>query len=401
MLRKLLVRTRVVAITGSNGKSTATRYLAAILSAEAPTQWTRLNRNSEGGITETIAFCRPWKTRFAVFEVGFGTVGSIDRFARLIRPHIAAELSVFLEHRAEAKTLDTMAREKASLLKHLQPGGVAVLNADDPRVAEMKPPPGCRVIRTGSAPDHDVRCENVVSAWPDLLRFTVVAAGERQEIRTRLLGKHWVGTLLAVIAIARELGVPLERIADSIAQVPPYPGRMQTVRLPSGAVAIRDEFKGSLHTVDAAFDVLGTANARRKFLVFGDVAETKAKPRKRMARIGRAAAAMADFAVFVGDNAAYGERGALNGGMAREHVRAFRDFEDAVRFLRPLLAEGDVILFKAGRGQQLTRVFYGLLGEVRCRVPLCGRPMVCDDCPEFNDPELVRWVNEDLAVRAD
>jgi UDP-N-acetylmuramoyl-tripeptide--D-alanyl-D-alanine ligase len=399
LLRRLLFRTTMIAITGSNGKTTATRYLAAILSAEAPTEWTRLNRNNAAGITETIAFCRPWSTRYAVFEVGLGYPGSIARLAGLVRPHIAVELSVFLEHRSTMKTLEATAREKAELLKSLQPGGTAVLNMDDPLVAGMQVPPGRGVIRFGSGAENDVRCGEIVSAWPQLLRFTVFANGERREIRTRLLGEHWVGSLMACVAVALHLEIPLERIARAIEQVPPYPGRMQVVELPSGAIAIRDEFKGSQHTIDAAFEVLRTAEARRRFLVFGDVAETKEKPRKRLARIGRTAAAMTDFAVFVGENAQHGRRGALNAGMGEEHVQAFSEYEEAADFLRPLLGPGDVILFKAGRNNLLPRVFFSLIGEVRCRINNCKRPMVCDDCPEFGNPELVQRVRDELTVR--
>jgi len=399
LLRRLLFRTTMIAITGSNGKTTATRYLAAILSAEAPTQWTRLNRNNAAGVTETIAFCRPWSTRYAVFEIGLGYPGTIARLAGLVRPHIAVELSVFLEHRSAMKTLEATAREKAELLKFLQPGGTAVLNMDDPLVAGMTVPPGRDIVRVGSGPDNDVRCGEIVSAWPQLLRFTVFTNGDRRDIRTRLLGEHWVGPLLSCIAVAVRLGVPLERIAHAIEQVPPYPGRMQVVELPSGAIAIRDEFKGSQHTIDSAFEVLRKAEAGRKFLVFGDVAETKEKPRKRLARIGRTAAAMTDFAVFVGDNAHHGRRGALNAGMDEGHALAFSEYEQAADFLRPVLGPGDVILFKASWGNSLTRVFFSLIGEVRCRISDCKRPMVCDDCREFRNPELLRRVRDELTVR--
>ncbi|HIA04382.1 MAG TPA: hypothetical protein EYN66_21235, partial [Myxococcales bacterium] len=100
VLRKFLWRTTFIAITGSNGKSTATRNLAAILSSHAPTRCTRLNRNTQAGLTETIAFCVPWKTRFAVFEVAAGKPDAVKKAARLIRPHISVVLSVFLEHRS-------------------------------------------------------------------------------------------------------------------------------------------------------------------------------------------------------------------------------------------------------------------------------------------------------------
>lgn len=401
VLRRFLWRTTVIAITGSNGKTTATRYLAAILSSQAPTQWTRLNRNSQGGITETIAFCRPWKTRYAVFEVGFGELGSIRRAVRLIRPHISVVLSVFLEHRSVLKSIETAAREKAELITGLPSNGVAVLNMDDPLVAKMSIPPGRELVRVGASPDNDAWYENAVSAWPEMLRFTAVVDGQRQEIRTRLLGTHWIASILACIAVARHLGVPFDQIARVIEEVPPYPGRMQLVRLPSGAVVIRDEFKGSRHTIDTALEELRKAEATRKFLVFCDEAESSRKPRDRLGKIGRRAAEQVDYVLFIGESAHHGVQGARKGGLNEDHALAFTDYTAAARFLQPLLGPGDVVLLKASRNNQLTRLFYSLLGEVPCTIALCGRPMVCDDCPEFRNPELVQRANEQLSVRVD
>ncbi|MGK2924781.1 MAG: Mur ligase family protein [Lysobacterales bacterium] len=401
LLRALLWRTTFIAITGSNGKTTATRCLAAILSSQAPTQATRINRNTMPGITETIAFCNPFRTRYAVVEVGAGKPGAIGRAARLIRPDIAVVLSVFLEHRALFKTLEAVAQEKARLLAGLAPGGTAVVNVDDPWVCAMAVPEGRGRIGFGTSVDCEVRCEEVVSAWPRLLSFTAVVRGQRQPIRTRLLGAHWTGPLLAAIAAADHLGVPLERIAHVIAEMVPYPGRMQVLRLPGGAVVIRDEFKGSLHTVEAAFDELRKAEATRKFLVFCDLAESSLSPRGRLAKVGREAAELADYVIFIGESAQHGVNGARKAGLAASKALAFDGFAEAAEFLRPLLGPGDLVLLKASRNNQLPRLLYALVGEVRCTIPVCGRPMVCDDCHRFKNPELVRRVNEQLTVRLD
>ena len=400
VLRAFLWRTTFIAITGSNGKTTATRFLAAILSEHAPTQWTRLNRNGPGGITETIAFCKPWKTRYAIFEVGFGKLGSIRRAANLIRPHIAVVLSVFLEHRTELRSLEVAAREKAELLKPLSANGIAVLNADDPLVSEMQAPPGSKTIRYGSSTDNDAFYEDAVSAWPRLLQFTAVVGGHRQEIRTRMLGTHWIGSILPCIVVARHLGVSFEKIARTIEKVPPYPGRMQVVHLPSGVIVVRDEFKGSEHSTRVAFEELRKADANRKFLVFCDAAESSRKPRDRLAKTGREAANLFDYVLFIGERGHHGVSGACKAGMPEDRAQACSDYVEAVKFLQPILEPGDIVLLKAGRDNQLTRLFYSLIDEVRCTIPRCNRPMVCDDCPDFKNPEQVSRVNEQLTVGA-
>jgi len=261
-------------------------------------------------------------------------------------------------------------------------------------------PPGRALLRFGASADCDIYHENATSAWPQMLRFTAVVKGQRQEIRSRLLGIHWLGPLLACIAVAHQLGVPLDRIARVIEEVPPYPGRMQLVRLPSGAVVIRDEFKGSMHTITAALEELRKAEAGRKFLVFGDVAESSLSPRIRLGKVGRSAAAIVDYALFIGDKSHHGVRGALNGGLSEHRALAFSTYAEAADFLKPMLGPGDVVLLKAGQNNQLPRLFFSLLGEVRCTIPLCKRTMVCDDCTEFHNKELVQMANEQLTVGA-
>jgi UDP-N-acetylmuramoyl-tripeptide--D-alanyl-D-alanine ligase len=400
-LRKLLQRTTFIAITGSNGKTTATYCLAAILSEQAPTQWTRSNRNTAAGFTETIAFCNPWRTRFAIFEVGAGKPNAVEKAARLIQPDISVVLSVFLEHRGSLRNLEEITREKSQLLAGLKPDGIAVINAVDPYVAGMPVPPGRKQLRFGWSPDCDVFCEEVVSAWPQMLKFTVVAGAQRQEIHTRLLGEHWIGALLASITVAHHLGIPLESIARAIKEMPPYPGRMQVVRLPSGAVVIRDEIKGSAHTNEAAFEALRKATANRKFVVFCDESESSLGPRKRLGKIGRQVAGLADFAIFVGDQSDHGVRGARAGGLGEQNAMGFPGYMEAAQFLNSTLGEGDVILLKADRNRQLSRLFFSLVGEIGCAIPVCKVRGVCDGCTKLGNPGLVKRVNELLTVRVD
>lgn len=399
--RRFLGKTTFIAITGSNGKTTATSILTEILASCAPTQWTRKNRNSLGGFTETIAFCLPWKTRYAVFEVGAGKPNATKNAVRLIRPDISVVLSVFLEHRSFFRTIDAVAREKVALLNGLRSGGVAVLNADDPHVREMSVPSGCKVIRYGSSTENDAYYENIHSSLPGTLGFTAVVRGRRQEIHTRMLGEHWAGTVLACIAVADYLGVPLDQIARVIETARPYPGRMQVVSLPSGATVIRDEFKGSEHTVAAAFAELRKAEAQRKFLAFCDFSETSKSPRVRLERVGREAAGLVDYALFIGPKAHHAVHGAREGGLRDDKALALPDYAAAAQFLKPVLGPGDVLLLKAGRDNQLPRLFYSLLGEVKCTVSTCNRPMVCDDCPKFRNPELVQLANVQLSAKPD
>jgi UDP-N-acetylmuramyl pentapeptide synthase len=174
---------------------------------------------------------------------------------------------------------------------------------------------------------------------------------------------------------------------------------MQVIRLPSGAIVIRDEFKASEHTISVAFAEMEKARAKRKFLAFCDMAETSRSPRDRLERIGKRAADIFDDVLFIGAGAQHGVRGACSAGLDPQRVRAFPDYTPAAQYLDRILGEGDVVLLKADRHSQLVRLFYSLLGEVRCTIPDCTLRTVCDNCGKFDHPELVRRANEQLAVR--
>jgi UDP-N-acetylmuramoyl-tripeptide--D-alanyl-D-alanine ligase len=176
---------------------------------------------------------------------------------------------------------------------------------------------------------------------------------------------------------------------------------MQVVRLPSGAIVIRDEYKGARHTTAVAFEELRKARATRKFLVYCDESESARSYRIRLARIGRKAAELFDFALFIGDKSDHAVHGAREAGLSEQCALAFKDYAAAAAFLKPILGPGDVVLLKATRNNQLSRVLFSLLGEVRCTIPMCDRKMVCDDCAEFRNHDLVQMVNEQLTVVAD
>jgi hypothetical protein len=87
--------------------------------------------------------------------------------------------------------------------------------------------------------------------------------------------------------------------------------------------------------------------------------------------------------------------------MGEDRALSLPDYQAASGFLKPLLGPGDLLLLKAGRNNQLPRLFYSLLGDVRCTIPTCGKPMVCDGCPEFRNPDLVRLANVELTATPD
>ena len=390
--RRLMVRTTVIAITGSVGKTTCKECLAAALESHGAVVKTFQNQNDRFGLPKTIRAMRPWH-RFAVVELGTQSPGDMRRLARLVKPDIAVVLCVARTHTGQFKDLDETAAEKAELLSVLSPRGIAVLNTDDPRVRSMAEGRKLRTIFFGSAPGCDYRAQAAESRWPDRLRFEVVSGEQRFDVRTQLVGTHWLSSVLAALAAAAACGIPIEEAARRIGRVPPSPGRMQPVALPSGAIIMRDEENGSPDTVEAMFEVLRNASTNRRGLVFSDQSDSKASPRKRLRTIGRLASELCDFAVFVGEHAQHGVAAATAAGMDPSCCAGFYNLRDAAQWLKHALRPDDLVFLKGRSTDHLSRILFAQFGSIGCWKSKCSIRGLCDFCerlaPDFDAKKVL------------
>ncbi len=382
MWRRLMVRTTVIAITGSVGKTTAKECLAAVLAPHGRTVKTAQNQNDRYGVPRTIWAMRPWH-RFAVVEVGSSGPGTIRGLARLLRPDVAIILCVARTHTKEFGTLAATAAEKAELLTCLPKGGLAILNADDPHVRPMADRCTAPVRYFGESVQADYRAESVESRWPGRLRLVLCTQGSEQAVHTQLVGTHWLSSVLAAIAAAHVCGVRIDQAARRIGDVPPFMGRMQAVALPNGAIFMRDEENGSPDTLRAMFKVLRESQAPRRGLVFSDVSDSKLKPRKRLRNIARAAAEHCDFAVFVGAHGRRAAEAAVAAGMDPASVHNFVDIKRAAERLKHLLREGDLVFLKGRATDHLTRILFAQFGPIGCWKTNCRIRRPCDVCQQL------------------
>jgi UDP-N-acetylmuramoyl-tripeptide--D-alanyl-D-alanine ligase len=380
--RRLMLRTTVVALTGSVGKTTAKECLAAILSARAPTLKTLNNENDLNGVPRTLLRLRPWH-RFAVVEIGAGEPGGIRRNARLARPDVALVLAVARTHTNVFRTLDEAAAEKAELVGALPRRGLAILNGDDERVRRMGEGRRCRVETFGLAPGADAWADEVSARWPARLALRVRTAGGAARVETRLVGTHWVNGILAATLAARALGIAPAEAAEALARVEPFTGRMQPVRLPSGATVIRDEINSSPDTWQAALAVLREAAGGRRVLVASDLSDTGKRPRDRSRQLGDFAAEAADAALFVGEHAHAAAKRAVAKGMDPARVAGALDVRTAAERLASLLEAGDVALLKGRMTHHLSRVLFAQLGGIGCWKTRCSKRIACDVCGEL------------------
>jgi UDP-N-acetylmuramoyl-tripeptide--D-alanyl-D-alanine ligase len=381
--RRLLFRTTFIAITGSLGKTTAKECLAAILSTRFPTVKSNANRNSGIGVCVSLLRVRPWH-RFAVLELAGAAPKQLMRAARLARPDVGIVLNVLRTHTTTFATLADHAAEKARLLDALRPGGIAILNGDDPWVAAMAGGPGVRVRRFGTSADCDVWADQATSRWPDTLSFRVQGGGESARVETQLVGTHWVSSVLAAVAAAEACGMSLDEAARAARGVEPFPARLQAIGLPNGATVLRDDYNASIDTLGAARKVLEEARARRRLFVVNDFSDFGKNRKHRLRHLATEAARAAEVALFIGEGADYGRRRAIEAGLDPRNVHGFPSLEAAAVFLGDELRAGDLMLLKGRTTDHAARVLFALLGEVGCWKAYCRKTTLCDHCWELD-----------------
>jgi UDP-N-acetylmuramoyl-tripeptide--D-alanyl-D-alanine ligase len=383
--RALGRRTRLVAVVGSFGKTTTTRCIAAALGVGQ-----RQPRDNCRSHLAAAVLMRTGLRAHAVLEVGVDHAGQMAAYARVLRPDVVVVTSIGSEHSRSLGAREGTRREKAMMVRALAPGGLAVLNGDDPNVSAMRSDAASAVVTFGARVSCDVRATEITLDWPAGMRFRVETGDGSAEVALPLVGREMIYPALAAIAVARAAGIAPDVAAARLARVAPAPGRLQPVTLAGGATLIRDEFKSTEETIHAALDLLAAVPARRRFVVLGDVSEPQGAQGPIYRALGARVAGVADSAVFLGRKTSAYRAGALRGGMARGAIAcAGHDVAMAAQWVRERLGPGDVVLVKGRDNERLDRVSLDLMGqEVRCARPLCYFLKTrCDECSLLGRPD--------------
>ncbi|HJP70245.1 MAG TPA: UDP-N-acetylmuramoyl-tripeptide--D-alanyl-D-alanine ligase, partial [Candidatus Limnocylindria bacterium] len=358
---------RVVGITGSTGKTIAKEITADVLSRGLVTLRNEGNLNSETGLPMTLLRLEP-EHEAAVLEMSMYTVGEIARLAEIARPEVGVVLAVHPTHLERAGSIERIAQAKAELPVALPADGLAVLNADDRRVAAMRDVTRAEVRTFGLGPTADVRAADIESRGLAGTEFTFHAPWGTRRIRSGTPGRHLVPHALAAAAVAEHMGIPLDEVAAALADGSHAEHRMNVLEAASGATLVDDTYNASPISVGAALDFLAETplpDHRRRIAVLGDMLELGPDEERLHREIGAHAARTADAIVAVGPRGRWLAEGARAAGASR--VIAAEDAEDAASVLERDLAPGagDLVLLKASRGIGLDRAVELLAGESR------------------------------------
>jgi len=344
----------IVALTGSNGKTTVKEMLSAILAAHCGARDAVLatsgNLNNDIGMPLTLLALRA-RHRFAVIEMGMNHEGEIEYLTGIAKPTVALVNNAQRAHIGILGDLEAIARAKGEIYAGLAKDGFAIVNADDPFAPYWRGlNAGRAVITFGFADDADVRATSAGGEW----RLRTPAGSFTTVLR--VAGEHNVRNALAACAAAHALGVPLDAMRSALAAFAGVPGRLQRRAGPHASVVIDDTYNANPESMKAALDVLA-ADAGRRIFVMRDMGERGRESLAMHAEVG-------DYAKRRGIDAllALGEQ-------SRNAVTAFgegaRHFADAASLVQAATAEarpGTTILVKGSRFMQMERVADALAG---------------------------------------
>jgi UDP-N-acetylmuramoyl-tripeptide--D-alanyl-D-alanine ligase len=344
----------MIAVTGSNGKTTTKEMLAAILNKVDQGLKTSGNLNNLIGLPQMVFKLKP-EHCWAVLEMGMSEPGEIDRLAEIAQPSIGIVLNAFPAHLQSMGTIEAVAKAKGELLNRIHDNGLAVINADDPRVASLHQNPSARRLSFGIR-RGEVRAESIVCLGTDGQRFTLITPKGSTCVQLHALGKHSIYNALAAAAALLET-VELETIAEGLESFTPYSGRFQVERLSDGRILIDDSYNANPASCAAALETVHEIKGTGKILVaLGEMLELGTNEQQLHRQLGTQAAAVADHLYLLGKLSAHTASGAQEAGMAPEAIMHAESHNEIAKEICRQAKSGDIILIKGSRGMQMEKI---------------------------------------------
>lgn len=356
--------TKVVAITGSAGKTTTKEVTAEFLSTRYTVVRNRGNFNNHIGLPLSLVDLRQ-RPDIAVVELGMNHAGEIRTLVSIAEPDVRVWTNVGEAHVGFFSSVDAIADAKGEILEGATSDTVLVANADDDRIVSRARIFAGRVVTFGVDREADVRATAIVDRGVEGTTAQVTTPRGSAEFSTPLVGRGNLANVLAATAVALEFDIALPTIADQAASLRPAAHRGEVIRLRSGVVVIDDSYNANPTAAKLALQLLATTIATRRVAVLGEMLELGDHAVGLHEEVGRAAAAArVDMLVAIGGSPADAlARAAVDAGMPRGRVRHFDASDEAAEAVAAFVKSGDVVLVKGSRGIKADRVVSRLSAE--------------------------------------
>ena len=342
---------KLIAVTGSAGKTTTKDFIAHVLSGQFHVLKSLGNLNNHFGLPMQLLRLEV-QHGIAVVEMGMSHAGEITKLAQVAAPDEGVVTNVGLAHLESFGTQDNIARSKYELIESLPAGGHAFLNADDPYVSQFGRDFHGQVTLYGIQHPCDYRAQDVALRGVLGSEFDIVGPGFRESARLALMGRHNVLNALVAVAVAVSHGV---KPSDAVARLASLSAgdKRGEVREVGGAILINDCYNSNPEALNSMVAALAQTPARRRIVIAGEMLELGTSAPELHRECGRNTATQKiDYVVGVRGNGEFIVQGAASAGVAAEFIEAP---EQAGEWLARNLREGDAVLLKASRGVGLER----------------------------------------------
>jgi len=354
---------RLAAVTGSAGKTTTKEILAALLASRFRVLKSEGNLNNEFGLP--LQLLRLEDTdEAAVVELGMSHAGELRRLAEIAQPNVGVVTRVAPVHLEFFASVDEIALAKRELIEELSGSdSVAVLNADDERVARFAQVAPGRILTYGVAAGADFRAENIDDRGMEGTEFDFLGSESRVRLALPLAGRHNISNALAALAAASVWGVDAADAKEVFPTLQATGMRGRVLRSGAGFSVINDCYNSNPVALAAMIDLLGSTPASgRRILAAGEMLELGPASPDLHREAGRTAAESGklDWIVGVQGDAKDFIHGAIDAGHPAAHAKFFATSAEAAGFVADLASRGDVLLVKGSRGVEMERIVEAL-----------------------------------------
>lgn len=336
---------KIIAITGSYGKTSTKNILGDMLKAQFNTLISPASYNTKLGLTRNIRASLIPITEIFVAEMGSKKFGEIGQIAEFVRPDMSVITSVGPQHMATFGSVENIKKEKGEVFNKLKKGGTAFVNLDDEYIHSIPVPAGIKTVTYSVKKKADYYLEDIYLDSTGY-SFTLVARGKKQPMHSQLLGRHNLTNILAAAAIAAEMGVSLESIQFTTKNLRPVKNRLST-RTESGVLILEDAFNSNPVGAVAALDVLKQIEGGTKIIMTPGMIELGDLEEETHLEFGRAIAKTADIAILVGKKQTKNiRRGIEKEGFDPSKLHIVPNMKSAFRLKDEIAKPGDVVLIE-------------------------------------------------------
>ncbi len=395
--------TKVIAVTGSSGKSAAVQAISSVLATRYKVHTGTQDFSGPLSVPASLAKLAP-EHKFLVLELGTTQPGEMAEMVQAAKPEVGVITHIGHAHTNRFSSLEQIVEEKSALVKYLSPNDLVVLNYDDDYVLEMASESRAHAVTVGMDRfGADLMAYNVVVGQTKT-GFDLRYGSERFVGRwTPWLGKHLLYNVLSALAVGLHFSVPLDEALKAITDLAPLPGRMNPLPGENKSLVIDDTYNANPESTMAALDWLQAVaeEGNRVVFIMGDMDHLGDYSQQGHRNVGRRAAEFAHLIVTAGTDAALVGRAALDEGMERRQVRMAYNVQDVVAAFKTdyTLGENDIVLVKGGAATHMELVVQELLADENDRALLPRQGLVAETASHVQATRP-SWVELDMEALA-